>query len=124
MPPRSFGCRPSQVRLCIPLVHADDVADAFVRVIERRATGVQPGRRTSAGLHAIADVLGAKPITFLRPYWAPLSTSVGVHGCNRSTGAGWAWRSACRCDTGRYQAAAPRRDQRSDDHQAVALARI
>jgi UDP-glucose 4-epimerase len=30
---------PLDRRLCIPLVHADDVADAFVRAIERRATG-------------------------------------------------------------------------------------
>ena len=30
---------PLDRRLCIPLVHADDVADAFVRAIERRAPG-------------------------------------------------------------------------------------
>lgn len=30
---------PLDRRLCIPLIHADDVADAFVRAIERRASG-------------------------------------------------------------------------------------
>jgi UDP-glucose 4-epimerase len=58
--------------LTIPIVHADDVADAFVRAIERRAAGPfnlsaePPVRRDD-----IADALGAKPIhvpsAILRP---------------------------------------------------------
>jgi nucleoside-diphosphate-sugar epimerase len=49
--------------LTIPMVHADDVADAFARAIERRAGGPfnlsaePPVRRDD-----IADILGAKPI--------------------------------------------------------------
>ena len=49
--------------LCIPLVHADDVADAFAAAIERRATGpfnlaAEPALRR----HDVAKVLNAKPI--------------------------------------------------------------
>jgi nucleoside-diphosphate-sugar epimerase len=54
---------PLDRRLCIPLVHADDVADAFLGAIERRASGpfnlsaAQPLRRDD-----VAHVLGAKPV--------------------------------------------------------------
>jgi UDP-glucose 4-epimerase len=54
---------PMDRRLVIPLVHADDVADAFVRAIERRAPGPfnlaaePPVRRDD-----LARALGAKPV--------------------------------------------------------------
>lgn len=54
---------PLDRRLCIPLVHADDVADAFARAIERRAPGpfnlaAEPPLRRDD----VAKVLKAKPI--------------------------------------------------------------
>jgi nucleoside-diphosphate-sugar epimerase len=54
---------PLDRKLCIPLVHSDDVADAFARAVERRAAGPfnlaadPPVRRAD-----VAKVLGAKPI--------------------------------------------------------------
>jgi len=54
---------PVDRRLCIPLVHADDVADAFARVIDHRATGPfnvaaeQPLTRDD-----VAEVLGARGV--------------------------------------------------------------
>jgi UDP-glucose 4-epimerase len=53
---------PLDRRLCIPLVHADDVADAFVRAIERRATGpFNLAAEPPIGRDDVAELLGAKP---------------------------------------------------------------
>ncbi len=54
---------PLDRRLRIPMVHADDVADAIARVLERRAAGpfnlaAEPPLTTDR----IADVLGARPV--------------------------------------------------------------
>lgn len=54
---------PLDRRLCIPLVHADDVADAIISVVERRAVGAfnlsadYPLRRDD-----VANALGAKTV--------------------------------------------------------------
>jgi nucleoside-diphosphate-sugar epimerase len=54
---------PLDKRLCIPLVHADDVADAIVRVVDQRAVGAfnlaaePPVRRDD-----VAAALGARPV--------------------------------------------------------------
>lgn len=49
--------------LCIPLVHADDVAAAFVRAIERRAGGAfNLAADPPVTRDTVAKVLGAKPI--------------------------------------------------------------
>lgn len=54
---------PLDKKLRVPIVHSDDVADAFVRVIEQRASGPfniaadQPLTRDDA-----AEVLGARPV--------------------------------------------------------------
>lgn len=54
---------PLDRRLCIPVVHADDVAAAFVRVIERRARGpFNVAAEPPVGRDDVAEVLGAKPI--------------------------------------------------------------
>jgi nucleoside-diphosphate-sugar epimerase len=54
---------PLDRRLCVPMVHADDVARAFLAVLERRARGpfnlaADPPITTDA----IADALGARPV--------------------------------------------------------------
>jgi nucleoside-diphosphate-sugar epimerase len=49
--------------LCIPLVHADDVAEAFVSALERRATGPFNLAADSPLIRDdVAEVLGAKAI--------------------------------------------------------------
>jgi nucleoside-diphosphate-sugar epimerase len=54
---------PLDRRLCVPLVHSDDVADAFVSAIERRATGpFNLAAEPPLTRQDIANVLGAKPI--------------------------------------------------------------
>jgi len=54
---------PLDRRLCIPLVHADDVADAFARAIERRASGpFNLAAEPPLGRDDVAKVLKAKPI--------------------------------------------------------------
>jgi UDP-glucose 4-epimerase len=54
---------PLDRRLCIPLVHADDVADAFARAIDRRAAGpFNLAAEPPLGRDDVAKVLRAKPI--------------------------------------------------------------
>lgn len=54
---------PMDKRLCIPLVHADDVADAFIGAIERRATGpFNLAAEPPITREEVAEVLGAKSI--------------------------------------------------------------
>jgi nucleoside-diphosphate-sugar epimerase len=49
--------------LCIPIVHADDVAEAFASAIERRATGpFNLAAEPPLNRDDVAKVLGAKPI--------------------------------------------------------------
>lgn len=69
---RALPVLPLDRRLRIPMVHADDVADAVARVVERRAAGAfnlaaDPPLTTQR----IAEVLGARPVhvpsTVLRP---------------------------------------------------------
>lgn len=54
---------PLDRRLCIPLIHADDVADAFVSAIERRVAGPfnLAGEPPLTREH-VAEVLGAKSL--------------------------------------------------------------
>jgi UDP-glucose 4-epimerase len=54
---------PLDRRLCIPLIHADDVADAFARVVERRARGAfNLAAEPPLTRDDVAAVLGAKPV--------------------------------------------------------------
>jgi nucleoside-diphosphate-sugar epimerase len=49
--------------LCIPLIHADDVADAFVRALERRAGGAfNLAAEPPLDRDGVAEVIGAKPV--------------------------------------------------------------
>jgi UDP-glucose 4-epimerase len=54
---------PLDRNLCIPLVHADDVAEAIWRVIGKRATGpFNLAADPPIGQAAIAEALGARPV--------------------------------------------------------------
>lgn len=54
---------PLDRKLCIPLVHADDVAEAFTSAIERRATGAfNLAAEPPISRSDVAEVLGAKQI--------------------------------------------------------------
>ncbi|SEH52987.1 Nucleoside-diphosphate-sugar epimerase [Mycolicibacterium rutilum] len=54
---------PLDRQLCIPLIHASDVADAMVRVVERRAQGpFNLAGEPPLGRDDVADVLGAKAV--------------------------------------------------------------
>jgi UDP-glucose 4-epimerase len=54
---------PLDKRLCIPLVHADDVADAFIAAMDRRAAGpFNLAAEPPVGRDQVAEVLGAHPI--------------------------------------------------------------
>lgn len=54
---------PLDRRLCIPLIHADDVAEAFVRVIERQASGpFNLAAEPPVDRDTVAEVLHAKPL--------------------------------------------------------------
>ena len=54
---------PLDRRLCIPLVHADDVADAICRVVDRRATGpFNLAGEPSIGRDDVAGALDARPV--------------------------------------------------------------
>jgi UDP-glucose 4-epimerase len=54
---------PLDRRLCIPLVHADDVAEAISRVIEKRAAGpFNLAAEPPIGRDHVAAALGARPV--------------------------------------------------------------
>ncbi|MCV7282097.1 NAD-dependent epimerase/dehydratase family protein [Mycolicibacterium flavescens] len=54
---------PLDRRLCIPLIHASDVADAYVRVLERGARGpFNLAGEPPLGRDEVAEVLGAKAV--------------------------------------------------------------
>lgn len=54
---------PLDKNLCIPLIHADDVADAIVRVIHRRSTGAfNLAAEPPIGRDDVASALGARPV--------------------------------------------------------------
>jgi len=54
---------PLDRRLRIPLIHADDVADAITRVIDQRATGAfNLAAEPSIGRDEVAAAIGARPV--------------------------------------------------------------
>jgi UDP-glucose 4-epimerase len=54
---------PLDKHLCIPLIHADDVADAITRVIDRRAAGpFNLAAEPPVGRDDVAAALGAHPV--------------------------------------------------------------
>jgi UDP-glucose 4-epimerase len=54
---------PLDRRLCIPLVHADDVAEAICRVIDKRAAGpFNLAAEPPVGRDDVAAALGARPV--------------------------------------------------------------
>ena len=54
---------PLDRRLCIPLIHADDVADAISRVIDKRAAGpFNLAADPPVGRDDVATALGARPL--------------------------------------------------------------
>jgi nucleoside-diphosphate-sugar epimerase len=95
---------PLDKRLCIPLIHADDVADAFISAIERRATGpFNLAAEPPITRQEVAEVLGAKAINVpsgvlgmlvdlswrarLQPIdrgWLDLAFSVPLLDCSRA----------------------------------------
>jgi UDP-glucose 4-epimerase len=102
---------PLDRRLCIPLVHADDVAEAITRVIEKRATGpFNIAAEPPIGRDDVAAALGARPIHIpsgvlgalvdlswrarlqhIDRGWLDLAFSVPLLDCSRARGElGWA----------------------------------
>lgn len=95
---------PLDRRLCIPLVHAEDVAEAIARTIERRASGpFNIAAEPPITRKEVADALNAKPIhvssgvlgtlvdlswrTRLQPIdrgWLDLAFSVPLLDCSRA----------------------------------------
>ena len=64
---------PLDRRLCIPLIHSDDVADALVRVVERRAGGAfNLAGEPPLTRDDVAKVLGARAIHFPSSLLGPL----------------------------------------------------
>jgi nucleoside-diphosphate-sugar epimerase len=60
---RKLPILPVDRRLCFPVVHADDVADAVVRVIETKSTGAfNLAADPPVGADDIARALGARPV--------------------------------------------------------------
>lgn len=101
---------PLDDRLCIPLIHANDVADAIVRVVEQRASGpFNLASEPPMGRDDVAKVLGARPVhvpaKLLRALvdiswrarlqhidrgWLDLAFSVPLMDCSRArTELGW-----------------------------------
>jgi UDP-glucose 4-epimerase len=58
----AFRLLPLPTGLWIQLVHADDLADAFVRVLERRATGAFDIAADALDITGLARVVGARAI--------------------------------------------------------------
>ena len=102
---------PLDRQFCVPVVHSDDVADAIVRVLERRAGGAfNLSAEPSIGRREVAAALGAKavqlPSTVLRsaaalawrlhlqpldPGWIDLAFSVPLLDTSRARDVlGWA----------------------------------
>lgn len=74
--------------LKVPMVHADDVADAFARVLERRAPGafnLSAGALTPAD---IGQVLGARPVHVPAP-WVRTAVSAAWHARLQQVDPGW-----------------------------------
>lgn len=84
--------------LSVSVVHADDVADACVTAIERRAGGRStwpPNPRSAAPTSQRR--CGHARFTCPRRCWGCWWRRRGGRGCSPSIVAGWTWRFRCRC---------------------------
>ena len=87
---------PLDRRLCIPLIHADDVADAISRVIDKRAAGpFNLAADPPVGRDDVATALGARPLRLPSGVLGALVDLSWRTGCNISTAAGSTWRLLC-----------------------------
>ena len=86
---------PLDKKLCIPLIHADDVAAAISSAVQRRATGAfNLAAEPPMGRDEVAAALGARPLQVPSGYLEPSSTSAGERAFSTSTVAGSIWPSA------------------------------
>ncbi|RZT83836.1 nucleoside-diphosphate-sugar epimerase [Pseudonocardia sediminis] len=97
--------------LVVPIVHTDDVADAFARVLDQRATGAfnlaadppvtrdliaevlgaRPVHVPKAALRAAADLAWRAGLQPLDPGWIDLAFAIPLMDCTRArTELGWA----------------------------------
>jgi UDP-glucose 4-epimerase len=102
---------PLDRRLCIPLIHADDVADAIARVIDQRATGpfnlmaeppvgradvaaalgARPVHIPSGVLRALVDLTWRARLQHIDRGWLDLAFSIPLLDCSRARSElGWA----------------------------------
>jgi len=86
--------------LVMPIVHSEDVADAVVRVLERRATGAfNLAAEPPITRDVIARALGARPVHLPRVILRTAANLACNYTCNRWTRAGSTLPSRCRCST-------------------------
>jgi nucleoside-diphosphate-sugar epimerase len=86
---RHIPLLPLDRRLLIPVVHADDVADAIVRVLDQRATGAfNLASEPPLSRDDIAHALGAYPVHLPAPVLR-LAVSAGWHARVQKVDPGW-----------------------------------
>ena len=87
---------PLDRRLAIPVVHADDVADAVARVLESVRPARSTWRRACCPPEDIADVFGARLVHVPADAVRAVVSATWHAGCSRWTPAGSTSPSPCR----------------------------